>query len=509
MKSGKNRFNMYFAALLSLTLLAVFIVKNQFLVTAGEWIVWIWLAGFAFLFFNVIHIFLVGVISTFLKAEKLKEKYLETFPKTALVYCIRNEDLEYLYERLVWSFDGNRLSRCDFWILSDSDAEFEGFERNLIQKIEERHKVKIYYRRRHEPRERKQGNIKEFIVTHPEYDFLYISDADSIVPKRTILKLLRKALHPSNQDIAIFQTFIKTAHSKTYYARFEGMSSETTQRFFFRTYQALFDRTISFGHQCLIRLNMFRQINLPEGLLSHDNWDTALLDQKGYRTVFVDDVVTYDEAPAHYLEARKREARWAKGTLQGWPIIFMKGLSPQCRFLSFYSVYCYLAQPVFFLWFLLGLFSQSFFAGELMSFKTDAIWFDVFINKALVCILFFSLFVIFFHKLILVRNVSDFKKFIYETSLSFLISGGNFLYATWDLLIMPFKKLVWRPMSKDPNEKLSLYDAAKQLVPGTLLGILGFWYLFEGTPNPQWSFVPLFVSFIFSIPAVYFSAKSF
>ncbi|MBI4970248.1 MAG: hypothetical protein HZC17_00190 [Candidatus Omnitrophica bacterium] len=268
------------------------------------------------------------------------------------------------------------------------------------------------------------------------------------------------------------------------------------------------DRAISFGHQCLIRLKMFRRIDLPKGLLSHDNWDTALLDQKGFRTVFVDDVETYDEAPAHYLEARKRESRWAKGTLQGWPLIFMTGLTPQTRFLSFYSIYCYLAQPVFFFWVLLGLLSQSFYAGELMSFKTDAFWFGIFVNRTLFLILLFSLTVIFFHKLVLVRNVPDFKKFLFETGLSFLISGGNFLYATWDLLTMPFKKLAWRPMSKDPYEKLKFSDAAKQLIPGTLLGFFGFWYLFEGTPNPQWSFIPLFVSFMFSIPAVYLSAKS-
>ncbi len=41
----------------------------------------------------------------------------------------------------------------------------------------------------------------------PEYVYLYVCDADGMIPKGTLLKLLRKAEHPDNRDIAIFQAF--------------------------------------------------------------------------------------------------------------------------------------------------------------------------------------------------------------------------------------------------------------------------------------------------------------
>lgn len=507
MRSKKYPFLLYFLLLTVLTFWGVVLVRGQ-IIRKEDWVSWLWLLGFAILFFNVIHIFLISLFSLFCKPKPLPELHFQEFPRTALCYFLRNEEIEYLYKRLAWSFEGNKIPGCDFWLLSDSDEEFEALETNLVRKLEERHGFKVNYRRRKIPLERKQGNMREFIDSHPEYALLYICDADSLVPGGTILSLLKKALHPANQDIAVFQTFIKVAHAKTYYARFEGIASETTQNLFFKTYQALFGQTISFGHQSLVRRQLFQAINLPEGLLSHDNWDTALLDQMGYRVAFLDDVVTFDETPAHYIEARKREARWAQGTLQGWPLIFMKGISPQIRFLSFYSFYCYLSQPIFLFWFFLGLFSQSFFAGQLMSFKTNVIWFGVFMNRTLFWILLFSLFVVFFHKLVIVRSREDFKKFMIESLFSSFMYAGNFLYATIDLVTLPFKKIFWRPMNKNPYARLKLSETVRTLLPGTVLGLLGFWYLREGTPNFQWSSVPVFASFVFSIPAVYLSSKS-
>lgn len=508
MKKLDSKSKLFFSALLGLTLAGAFLVGREILFGEEEILPWIWLMGFAFLFLNVGYLFVISLFSLFLKKKDLPEAYVRDFPKAALCYFIRNEDTGLLYQRMDLSFQGNRLPGLDFWILSDSGAEFEAEELKLTERLREKYGNRIHYRRRKEPVERKQGNIREFIDSHPEYEFLYICDADSFVPKGTILKILKKAAHPENQDIAILQTFIRTANARTYYARFEGIASEVSQKLYFRTLQAVFGQTISFGHQCLVRRALLQKINLPKGLLSHDNWDTALLDQLGYRVVFCSDVETYDEAPAHYLEARRREARWSQGTLQGWPLIFMKGLSPGVRFLSFYGIYCYLAQPVLLVWVLVGLLSQSYFTGELLSFRTDVIWFDLFLNRAVYLVLAFSLGVIFLHRLVVVKTREDFKKFLYELFFSTLVYSGNFLYATLDLLKLPLKKIIWHPMKKNPFEKLNLWESVKALLPGAAVGILGLWYLWKGTPFPRLSALPVLLSLAFGIPIVFYSSKS-
>lgn len=499
---------LFLSSLIFLTALGVFLVGRELLIQEGEIFPWLWLLGFAFLYMNIVYLFLISIASLFIKNRNFPEIYIKYFPKTALCYFLRNEDTRLVYERMDSTLLGNRLPNLDFWILSDSDPEHESHELELLGRLRNKYGNRIYYRRRHEPYERKQGNIREFVESHPEYEFLYMCDADSHVPKGTVLKLLKKAAHLENQDIAIFQTFIKTRNAKTYYARFEGIAQETSQRLYFKTLQAIFGQSISFGHQCLAKRELLQRIHLPKGLLSHDNWDTALLDKMGYRVVFCKDVTTFDEVPANYVEARRRESRWSHGTLQGFPILFMKDLNPAVRFLTFYGIYCYLAQPIFLAWVFLGFLSQSYFTGALLSFRTDSVFFGRFINEGVYIMLLASLGVIFFHKLVIVKTWEGFKNFAYELFFSIFIYSGNFFYATLDLLSLPFKKLVWHPMKKNPFEKLELKQAVKVLLPGTVVGLLGIWYLLAGTPFPKLSSMPILLSLGLGIPIAYFSSKS-
>jgi len=467
----------------------------------------LWLTGFTFLFFNVSYLFLLSILRPFIKEPILPESHIDAFPKTALVYPIRNED-HGLYERIDYSFSGNRLPNLDLWILSDSDASYERLELELVERLQSKYPNRIYYRRRVKPVERKQGNIKQFLTHHPDYQWLYIADADSMVPRGTVLKLLRKALHPANSDVAIFQCFIRVAHATSWYARLEKIGAEFGQRLYFTGLQSLFGRMISFGHHHLVRADLLASIQLPKGLLSHDNWDTVLLDQQGYRVVFCPDVFGYDEVPSNYLEARARAGRWAQGTLQGWPLIFKRKISLASRFLAFYGIYLYLGDIVFFLWVLLGLSAHSTWFGELIHFQIDTIWLGFFTNSVLKAVLAFSMGVIFFHKAVIVRSFDDFRKYLYELLISSLITLNNFFYVPLSIVSQPFKKLIWRPMKKNPFEQVGLLQAAKSLWPGTAFGAGLFYFCSHETPYFVWQALPIMGSLLLSIPLVYLTAKA-
>lgn len=467
----------------------------------------LWLAGFTFLFFNIAYLFFLSMVRPFLKEPTLPESHIENFPQTALVYPVRNED-HGLYERIDYSLSGNRLPNLHLWILSDSDESYERLELELVERLQIKYPNRIYYRRRVKPVERKQGNIKEFLTSHPEYQWLYVADADSMVPKSTILKLLRKAVHPANADVAIFQCFIRIAHATSWYARLEKIGAEFGQRLYFTGLQSLFGRLISFGHHHLVRADLLSAIDLPKGLLSHDNWDTVLLDQQGYRVVFCPDVCGYDEVPSNYLEARARAGRWAQGTLQGWPLIFKRNISLASRFLAFYGIYLYLGDIVFFLWVLLGLSAHSTWFGEIIHFKIDLIWLSLFTNSILKAVLTFSMAVTFFHKAVIVRSVDDFRKYFYELLISSLITLNNFFYVPLSIVTQPFKKLMWRPMKKDPFEQVGISQAVKSLWPGTLFGAGLLYFCTHETPYFVWQALPIMGSLLLSIPLVYLTAKA-
>ncbi|MCB9800466.1 MAG: glycosyltransferase, partial [Candidatus Omnitrophica bacterium] len=442
----------------------------------------------------------------FLKNPVLEEAYVKNYPKTAMVYPIRNET-HGLFERIHYSFSGNKLPQTDLWILSDSSEEFEPYEKELVRRLEQYHSGHVFYRRRKNPSERKQGNIAEFLGAHPQYTYLYICDADGMVPKRMLLKLLRKAEHPENQDIAIFQSSIRIAHAKTWYARFERIGTRFAQRLNFTAYQAIFSRSISFGHHHLARASLLAKIELPKGLLSHDNWDTAILDQMGYRVAFCPDVYAFDEAPASYLEARARSQRWAQGTLQGIPLIFMHGITLASRFLAFYGIYLYLADIVFFFWAIMGVMAHSAVAGELIHFQIDSIWLGLFTNSLLKWILVFSVAVVFCHKFSILRNFKDFREYLYELFASTFLTLNNFIYAPLNLLSLPLKKISWIPMAKDPFAKVCFWNTAKKLWLGTAFGLFGLHFCVFETPYFIWQATPILVCLIVSIPMVYLTAQ--
>lgn len=507
-KDPDKRTLLFVGAVALITLVVTLLVSSTIVMTEETFFLSVlWILGFAFLFFYVAYLFLVSLVHPFLKVPILKEAYVKHFPKVALVYAIRNEGA-WLFQRIHYSFSGNQFRSVDLWILSDSREEYISYEENLVAKLEALHPGRVHYRRRPEPVERKQGNIAEFLDTHPEYDYLYICDADGMVPKGALLKLLRKAEHPENQDIAIFQAFVKIAHATTWYGRFERIGTCFAQKLNFIAIQAIFGRTISFGHHHLARREAISEIRLPKGLLSHDNWDTVRLDQMGYRIAFCPDVHAYDEAPPNYLEAKRRAGRWAQGTLQGLPLIFEPRVTLSSRFLATYGIYLYLADLVFFFWVILGLLSHSIPTGELIHFKVDSIWAGLFTNHILKWILMFSLGVVFFHKIVILRTWEDLRHYLYEIIISTLVTLNNFIYGPLAILMIPFKKLTWRPMAKNPFQTVNFGNALSSLWIGTIFGLLGLYFCTQLTLYFVWQATPILVSLIFSIPAVYLTAKS-
>ncbi|HOW59110.1 MAG TPA: glycosyltransferase [Candidatus Omnitrophota bacterium] len=502
----EKRTRIFLGIVLAVTTAATCLVSSTLVITPEtRFLSLIWVAGFGFLFFNVAYLFLLSVSQPFIRPPVLNEAYVQRFPRIAMVYPVRNEP-HGMSERIHYSFSGNKLPNTDLWILSDSSEDFVSYEENLTAKLLKLHPDRVFYRRRERPVERKQGNIAEFLHSHPEYEYLYVCDADGMVPKGTLLKLLRKAECPENKDIAIFQCLIRIAHAATWYSRFERIGAYFAQRFSFTAFQAIFGETISFGHHHLARTDALRQIRLPKGLLSHDNWDTVLLRQMGWRVVFCPDVFAYDEAPANYLEARARARRWAQGTLQGWPLIFKKvGLA--ARFQAFYGIYLYLSDLVFFVWVILGILAHSEPTGELIHFEIDSIWFGECTNSILKWILLFSIGVVFFHKVTILRTLRDFKDYFYELVMSSLITLNNFLYAPLDILSIPLRKLAWKPMMKDPFAGIDLKSAAASLWSGTVFGLFGLYFCFEQTPYFVWQATPIFLSLILSIPVVYLTAQ--
>lgn len=466
-----------------------------------------WLFGFTFLAFNLVYMLAASVCSILLKDRPLPEAREAPSRRVAVIYPVKNEG-EGLYERIRYSMNSASEAKPDFWLLSDSDPDFLDYEVETVRKLRrEFGETRISYRHRAEPREKKQGNIMEWLHQHHEYEFFFVCDADTMMAPGTLPKLLRKAAHPEAADIAIFQSRLEIVHAKTYFAKFQAVSSRLAQKLYVRVNQAIFARQVSFGHGCLVRAEAFRQLRLPKGIWSHDIWDMALLDQMGWRTVFCSDTVTYDEVPSHYLELKSRNRRWARGTLQSWPLLFLPRVSLASRFYVFYGIYMYVAQPVFFFWLLASFWAASSFSGFVIEFQRYAFLGGTLVDIELTGMMIFSLGIVFLHKLAVCRSLEDLGDAVFEILFSTLICLNNVLYQTVDILVIPFQTAGWIPMKKDPFADVTALNCVRSLWPGTLLGLAGAYFGFLESPEWAMGALPFLVSFTFSIPLTYLTAK--
>lgn len=498
--------SVFFTLVIFITYLQTRLIMRSFLFELGNVWPWLWILGFVILAFNISLIFTQTLFSLFVEDPVLPEVPLSEIKgiRTAILVCVKNEADE-TPERIRYTLKGNLTQGIHFWMLSDSSRDYALKETEWVERLrEEFGEDQIFYRRRPLPFERKQGNLAAWHERHgDQYDYLFVIDADSTIPKGVLTKLLQKGEHPENQEIGIFQSAIYIAHDHSLFSRANAIGQFYAQKLYFRVNQAVFKRTIGFGHNSLIRSKVFSELNLPEGVLSHDNWDTALADRAGYRTVFITDTVTYEEATQNYLEERTRSKRWMKGTLQGWPILFMSRISWTTKFYIFYQCYIYLVHPILLLWSLAGFILSSDWSEVSLFVERSAEGL-----KPLIWVLCFTLGTLYVHKFFLSRSWADAKRIAFEVAISTLVSLNNIFYISLDLFTAPFEGVVWKPMSKNPNARVSIIDCAKALIGGTIFGWLtltcGILY------SPYWVPVgfPICLSLILSIPVVYFTSKN-
>jgi len=473
-----------------------------------------WLVGFVLFTFNVGYMLVCSLAALFCKETFLKESNLAFFPKTAIIYVVRNENDSILLDNLTASFDNNPNENIDLWLLSNSDSEdFIAKERGLVEKLRGRFSPKKvgYFQTKNNPLRRKHVCIQEWLHAYPEYAYMVVCDADSILSQGSVEKLLSKAEHPENADIVHFQSQINTVNRNTYFASFLGHGQDFCQRIYSRTNQKIFDRSISFGSGCLIRCKEFSRINVPDWVLSHDIWDTIFLEEKKHRVVFCGDVVTYGSFPNNYLDCVRRSERWVRGTLEASGIVVTKKIPVGTRFMTFYPIYMYCAQPLFLLWIISGFFANLNVWHPLMVTQRYAFLGASLIDLEMGSHLFITLGILKAHRFVKCRSLKEAKLVFVDLLCSLLLCLNNLVFdsiavVNW-LLTRKKRGMDWISMPKEINEKVGLMPIIKKFWPSTALGIIGI--VFGLRYSPVWTMVasPFLISFILGIPLTYLTAK--
>ena len=190
----------------------------------------------------------------------------------------------------------------------------------------------------------------------------------------------------------------------------------------------------------------------------------------------------------------KRNARWARGTLETLPLVFSRGLSVGMRFQLYYSSHLFLSHIVFLFWLISGL---------LVSVEQNYLIFHRGANFIASGIVFSGIFLAQFIGSTTTHGIRSRLKHLLFTT---LMLANNLVYVSLAVItaLVPAK---WQPMKKNPGAVLSFKECVISLWPSAAAGLGCFvigarwaqlWLLFS---------LPIVTGLLLAVPLAWWSGR--
>ncbi len=414
--------------------------------------------------------------------------------KAVLVYSVKNEYA--IANKVLISVFNNQESLSEVVIISNSDEDTAiQLEKNILQKITSNYGVKSSFFAGRPP---KHIALYSWCHSMPDIEYFVTSDADSYYPSNVVQKLLEKAEHYGNQEVAIFQSAIHTFKADTLFNRFLGIGQKLSGRLYAVGFTKIMGQSGYYGSGALIRMKDFlRAIDVIENnkfvpvanILSHDVWEAATLVNQGKNIQYLPEIVSFEEFPHTYIDMIKQSGRWLKGTFQSRKMLRIFGYKNHLAaiFLIVFPITMYLTQPIFLFWLILG-FLRIFFSQTI---NTNV---HLIVTGGIISLVFAQ-------KFLAVRKLKEVFEVVIESLFSTIFYINTPIFNTWGFIQM-WQKMSWVPMPK-VFKAYTLTQCLKvfqfNMIFGVFILMFVYFYKFD---EVLWA-IPIFGSLSISGVAVY------
>ncbi|MTI43824.1 glucans biosynthesis glucosyltransferase MdoH [Roseibium hamelinense] len=450
--------------------------------------------------------------------------------RTAILSCIRNEDVEQLEKNLSAIlfdlFKSGEAPAFTLYVLSDSsDDVIAAHERLMCERLSKTwgSHVPVTYRRRNSNTGFKAGNIADFCERWgDQHDFALVLDADSFMTADAILALVRRM--ETNPKLGILQSLAVGLPTASAFARvFQfgmrlGMRSYTIGSAWWQG-----DCGPYWGHNAVLRLAPFKKYcKLPDlpgtgplsgCILSHDQVEAVLMRRAGYEVrVLPQEGGSYEENPPHILEFIRRDLRWCQGNLQYRRLLTMPGLKPISRLQLGLAMLMFMGSPAW-LCFMICAATIGYTVNGYAPFRADTGQ-----------LLFFTILtMVFAPKIATVIDIlfrpalrrsfgggmrlvlSTASEIIYSAILAPMMAIAHSLFMAGLAL---GKTIGWGAQARGVA-RLPLSLAARKLWPQTLFGVAGTLWITTQPLAIVWPALPIAIGPLLAIPlAVLLSSKT-
>jgi membrane glycosyltransferase len=441
--------------------------------------------------------------------------------KTAVFMTLRNEDPERAILRLRTikaSVDATGEGGAFSWfVLSDTnDPAVAAAEEKAVEawKAADPDRDRIVYRRRTDNAGYKAGNVRDFCARWgADYTLMLPLDADSLMSGEQVVRLAR--MMQAHPKIGILQSLVVGMPSKSAFARIfqfgmrHGMRSYTMGQAWW-----VGDCGPFWGHNAVVRIKPFyEQCDLPilpgspplgGHVLSHDQVEATLMRRAGYEVrVLPEERGSWEENPPTMLEFARRDVRWCQCNMQYLKLLNLPGLYPMSRFQLVWAILMFIGIPAWTLMIAL-LPVAAWQAREIEDFPVNlaiglyATFFTMYLMPKLAGLA----------DVVLtrggVKRYGGWLRFVpsaaIEIAFSFLQGAVSTIRTSIFMIGLLFgRSVVWGGQSRDARG-LSWVDAARNLWPQTLFGILVCGALIAVAPAVFWWSLPLTAGYLLAIP---------
>lgn len=281
---------------------------------------------------------------------------------TALLVCIRNEDMAAVLPPLARLLDGLEASgagdRFRLWLLSDTgDAAVAETEQATVAAFAAARSGRapaVHYRRRTRNTGFKAGNVMDWLDHHAgDAAFFITLDADSVMTPEAVLRLV--AVMEAEPRLAIVQQLIVGRPATAAFPRLfqfgmrAGMRAWATGQGWWQL-----DAGPYWGHNAILRCAPFRDHarleTLPDGshILSHDMVESVRLQAAGWRVrCLPEEEGSLEANPPAMPEFMRRDERWGAGNMQYWQLLKLPNLTAMGRLQLLQAILLFLGAPLY------------------------------------------------------------------------------------------------------------------------------------------------------------------
>ena len=447
--------------------------------------------------------------------------------KTAIFMTLRNEDAERAISRFRTakaSVDATGEGAAfGYFVLSDTNSpDLAAAEEKAVEawKAADPDRDRITYRRRTDNTGYKAGNVRDFCARWGgDYALMLPLDADSLMAGDQIVRLVR--MMQAYPKIGILQSLVVGMPSSSAFARIfqfgmrHGMRCYTMGQAWW-----VGDCGPFWGHNALVRIKPFyEQCDLPMlpgkpplggHVLSHDQVEATLMRRAGYEVrVLPEERGSWEENPPTMLEFARRDVRWCQGNMQYLKLLDQPGLYPMSRFQLVWAILMFLGIPAWTL--MIALLPVAAYQSRGTDFPLE---------------LAIGLYVTFFAMYLMpkiaglldamltrggVARYGGWLRFIpsaaIELVFSFLQGAVSTIRTSIFMIGLLFgKSVVWGGQSRDA-QRLTWAEAAHNLWPQTLFGVIVCGALIAIAPALFWWSLPLTAGYLLAIPFAVVTAE--